>query len=133
MRILLIVLALAGVAVANPVRKPSAPVEVSIDSKPLVNGYALTLVAVPTRAVPSLELELAGRTVTFGPTAAGQRRTITAWVPVATGTGLDVIGGARLAGRNKAAVLHVGAIERKAPKRSVIRTLPDGREIEEVR
>ena len=133
MRILLIVLELVSTASAAPTRKPSAPVEVSIEAKPLATGYLVTLTAIPTSVVSAIELDVAGRTVTFAATAAGQQRVITAWVPVAVGTGLDVVGGARVGGRHKAALVHVGAVARVAPKRSVVRVLPDGREIEEVR
>ncbi len=56
----MIVLALTGSVLAEPVHKPSAPVEVSIESKPLVGGYAVMLIATPTRAVPSIELEVFG-------------------------------------------------------------------------
>ena len=133
MRTLLILLVLAGTASADPIRKPSAPVTVSLESKPISGGYLVTLIAAPTRAVPTIELRLAGKSLSFGATAAGQRRELTTHVAVARGEGLDVIGGALAAGRNKAAVLHVGAAVRSAPKRTTTVTLRDGREVQESR
>lgn len=132
MRCLLLLL-VWSTAAAEPVRKPSAPVEVSIDTRELPGGYVVTLTAVPTRAVPSIELAIAGKQLAFGPTASGERRVLSAWVAVAPGDGLDLFGGARTAGRHKAAYARLGAAKREAPKRTTIRTLPDGRQVAEVR
>lgn len=113
--------------------KPSAPVDVRIDSKAVPGGYEVRLVAIPTRDVPALELDVAGKHIAFGATAAGQRRELVTKVLVRGGEGLDVVGGARAAGRNRAAVLRVGEALRQAPKRTTIYTLSDGRQISEVR
>ena len=97
----------------------------------------MTLVATPTRSVPSLELRLAGKRLAFGATAAGQQRKLTVQVDVAPGAGLDVVGtasvGATGSVRTKAAVARVGTARLEAPKRTVIRTLRDGRDVAEVR
>jgi len=132
-RILLLVLALTATVAADPVHKPSAPVAVSLASRAVQDGYVVTLVAVPTRAVPALELTLAGEHLRFGETAKGQRRELSMRIRIAAGEGRDVIGGALVAGRSKAAVLRVGARRKATPKRTTTRTLPDGREVEEVR
>jgi hypothetical protein len=130
--LILILLATATVA-AEPVRKPSAPVDVSITTRQLPGGYVVTLTAVPTRAVPSVELAIAGKQLVFGPTADGERRELSVWVAVAPGEGLDLFGGARTANRHKAAYARLGAPKREAVKRTTIRTLPDGRQVSEVR
>jgi hypothetical protein len=117
--------------------KPSAPVQVRLESRPVAGGYEVTLVAVPTRAVPALELSLAGKRLAFAATAAGQPRTLTVQVPVAAGAGADLVGGAAIGSgnqrRTKAAVLRVGALLQQAPSHPVTRTLPDGRSVAEVR
>lgn len=112
--------------------KPSAPVAVQLESAIAPGGYKVTLVAVPSRAVPRLELSLAGKRIEFGATAAGQRRELVVHVPLTRGAGLDVVGSASANGRKKAAVLRLG-VARAAPKRPVTRTLPDGRGVAEVR
>jgi hypothetical protein len=132
-RVLAILLAITASAIAGPVRKPSAPVQVTIESRPVAGGYVVTLVAVPTRAVPAVELEVAGKSLVFGATAAGQRRVLVTRVVVPAGAGVDLVGSAAAANRNKAVVLRVGAPKAEAPKRGVTRTLPDGREVEEIR
>ena len=102
--------------------------------KPVAGGYQVTLIATPRRAVPAVELRLAGKTITFAATRAGQARRLTVTVPVAAGLGRDVVGTAVLARRSRAALLRVGAAA--APRLEpapVIRTLPDGRRISEVR
>jgi len=132
-RTLLLVLAFTASAAAGPARKPSAPVRVSIEARPVSGGYVVTLVAIPTRDVPSVELMLAGERLRFGDTSVGQRRELSTRIAVARGEGRDVIGGAFAGGRSKAAVLRVGTARKVAPKRTTTRTLPDGREIEEVR
>jgi hypothetical protein len=112
--------------------KPSAPVTVQLEARPVSNGYEITLVAIAQRGVGRLELALAGETQVFGATAAGQRRTLTVTVPAPDPAGSDVVGVARVGGRSKAAVLRLGA-RRAAPQRPVVRRLPDGREVGEVR
>jgi hypothetical protein len=130
----------ASPALAERHAKPSAPVEVRLESRAVTGGYQVTLVAVPTRAVPKLELVLAGKHLAFAATAAGQRRELTVQVPLAPGAGVDVVGSAAAgttgpAGtmRNRAAVLHLGAVRQQAPRPTVTRTLPDGRAVQEVR
>ncbi len=125
---------LAGADPAHPHRlKPSAPVDVWIDSRPVSGGYEVRLVAIPTRDVPTLEINVAGKQVAFGPTSAGQRRELVTKVLVRSGEGIDVIGGAIAGGRNRAAVLRVGQPAQRASKRPTIYTLSDGRQISEVR
>ena len=113
--------------------KPSAPVSVRLESTAVPGGYQVRIVATPTRAVPSLELSLAGKRVAFGATAAGRTRELVVFVAVSAGTGADVIGSARAGGRNKAIGTRLGAAKLQAPKRTTIRTLPDGRDVAEVR
>jgi len=133
------VLALASTASAErPHGKPSAPVEVRLETAGRsAGGYVVTLVATPTRAVPSIELRLAGKRLAFGATAAGQQRKLAVQVDVAPGAGLDVVGTASVgvtgSVRTKAAVARVGTAKLEAPKRTVIRTLRDGRDVAEVR
>jgi hypothetical protein len=124
-------LLIATPAVAD--RKPAAPVTVTLEQAPAPGGYRVTLVAVPTRAVPSLALSLSGTRVELGPTAAGQRRELSVVVQVATGTGADVVGSATAFGRKKAAVTRVGTARVHAVKRAVRRTLPDGTSVSEAR
>jgi hypothetical protein len=134
-RCVLVTLALLfALPAAGSPRKPSAPVKTHIESKPIPGGYEVTLVAVPTRDVPMIELSLQGKKTTFGATAANQRRELTTQVIVVPGAGVDVIGSATTAGRQKAALLRVGAVSlRAAPKRAVTHTLPDGRRVREAR
>jgi hypothetical protein len=132
-KVLLIVVVLAGVASADRHIKPTAPVTVTLAATAAPGGFDVKLVAVPMRAVPAVTLVLAGKQLTFAATAAGQRRELTVHVAVATGAGLDVIGGATAGGRNKAAVLHVGVAKLEAAKRETIYTLPNGDRIKEVR
>jgi hypothetical protein len=106
---------------------------VRLDSKAVTGGYEVRIVAIPTRDVPTIELSLAGKRVSFGATAAGQRRELTTVVIVRPSEGADIIGSARTAGRNRAEVLRVGAAKQRAVKRVNTVTLPDGRQIGEVR
>lgn len=123
----------AAVSADRSPRKPSAPVEVRLESKAVAGGYEVRLVAVPTRDVPELELSLAGKQLAFGATSTGQRRELVAVVRVRAGDGLDVIGSARAGGRNRAELIRVGKAQVRAAKRVDIVTLPDGRQIGEVR
>lgn len=102
-------------------------------SQPVAGGYRVTVFATPTRQVPAITLSLAGQRVAFPATAAGQVRQLTLTVPVAPDAGADVVGGASLAGRSSAMILHVGVLQQPAAKRSVTRTLSDGRRVREVR
>lgn len=114
-------------------RKPSAPVEVWLDSKAIPGGYEVRMIAVPTRDLPALELSLAGKQVAYGATLAGQRRELVTKVIVRSGDGLDVVGSASAMGRNRASVMRVGQPLQRAAKRPTIITLPDGRQLGEVR
>ena len=128
------VLLFAGAAVAEPIRKPAAPVTVTLEQAPAPGGYRVTLVAVTTRAVPSIVLALGGKRVDLGPTAAGQRRELSVHVPVAATGGADVVGTVSANGRKTAAVLRVGTARVHAAKRpNVTMTLPDGRVVSEAR
>ena len=129
----LVLLLLTATAVAEPIHKPSAPVDVTIETRVMPGGYVVTLVAVPTRDVTSIELAIGGQQLVVGPTVAGERRMLAAWVGVEPGAGLDLFGGARVAGRHKAAYARLGVAKREAPKRTTTVTLPDGRQVMEVR
>ena len=119
---------------AEPIRKPAPPVTVTLEQAPAVGGYRVTLVAVATRAVPSIVLALGGKRLELGPTAAGQRRELSVHVPVAAGGGEDVVGSVSANGRKTAAVLRVGNARVQAAKRpAATRTLPDGRVVSEAR
>ena len=130
-------IAVSGQAVADRAdrpRKPSAPVRVYLDSRPVPGGYEVRLVAVPTRDVPAIELTLADKKLAFGATVIGQRRELVTRIAVRGSEGLDVVGAASADGRNKVSSLRLGAPRVQQRKRSTtIRTLPDGREIQEVR
>lgn len=130
-----LVVVLAMLAIANPVAaKPMAPVELRMEATPVAGGHRVTLIAMPHRAVPALELRLAGKTLVFPATRAGQVRRLAVTVPLAPGLGRDLVGTAVIARRTRATVLRVGAA---APPQlatpPVVRTLPDGRRIAEVR
>jgi hypothetical protein len=121
----------AGPAAADRSEKPSAPVTLRIDAKPIAGGYRLTLVAVATRAVPAVELKLAGKRIAFGATAAGETRTL---VTEVSGDALDVLGSATAGGRNRVTSLRIGGVaQQQKTKRTVTRTLPDGRTVAESR
>ncbi|MBA2544888.1 MAG: hypothetical protein H0V17_34920 [Deltaproteobacteria bacterium] len=127
---------MSGQAVADRAdrpRKPSAPVRVYLDSKPVTGGYEVRLVAVPTRDVPAIELMLGDKKLAFGATVVGQRRELVTRISVRGGEGLDVIGSASADGRNKVTSLRVGTQPAQRKRSTTIRTLPDGREIQEVR
>ncbi|MEO8704809.1 MAG: hypothetical protein ABI867_32455 [Kofleriaceae bacterium] len=132
MKPLLIAVAMALAAGPAVAEKPSAPVTLHLDAQPVAGGYQVTLVAVATRAVPALELRLAGKRIAFGATAAGERRELVAQVAVAPGDPLDVLGAARADGRGRVTSVHVGTAKQKAA-RPVTRTLPDGRTVREAR
>jgi hypothetical protein len=121
-----------GIAHGSP-KKPSAPVDVRITSRPVAGGYQVRLIAIAMRDVPEIELSLAGKKLSFGATAEGQRRELVTTVAVKSGEGLDVVGSARAGGRSRAEVLHVGQATERKLKQPTIVTLPDGRQISEVR
>jgi hypothetical protein len=132
--VVLVVMAIGSIAEA----KPTAPVEVHIESRAAAGGFDVTLVATPTRDVPSLELHVAGKRVIVGATHAGQIRTLSAHVTVAAGAGSDVVGSATVPVgrgiRNAVAFTRVGAPVPVEPRRNeTVRTLPDGTKIVEVR
>lgn len=130
----LVVAVVAVLAFAGPVfAKPTAPVEVRLAATPVRGGYQVTLTAAPTRDVPAVVLELAGKRIAFAATRARQVRTLVVTVAVAPGAGVDVVGVARASTRSRAAVLHLGAPAKPSEPPAVTRTLPDGREIAEVR
>jgi hypothetical protein len=132
-RSVILVLALLTTSAAASPRKPSAPVKLAIESKPIPGGYEVTAVATPTRDVPELEVMIAGRRVSFGAVAANDRRELTMRVTVADGEGLDVVASATAGGRNKAAILRVGTANQRAAKRVTTHTLPNGRRVREAR
>ena len=122
-------------AVADPHAKPTAPVDLRLESKPVAGGYQVTLIATPSRAVPAIELRLAGKTQRFAATLAGQARQLAVTVPVsavAARVGVDVAGAAVVGRRSRATVVRLGAARKPEPP-AVLRTLPDGRTIAEVR
>jgi hypothetical protein len=129
---------------ADRSEKPSAPVEVRLESKPVAGGYRLTLVATPTRDVAAMELWIgrrspdgAGKRIELGPTAAGQRRELSVPITVAPGESADLVGSASVGTkghmRNRVVSMHFGIVKAEAPTHSVTRTLPDGRDVAEVR
>ena len=130
-----LVVVLTLLVIATPVAaKPMAPVELRLESTPVAGGHRVTLIATPLRAVPALELRLAGKTAVFPATRAGQVRRLVVTVVLAPSLGRDVVGTAVIARRSRAAILRIGAAaapQLVAPP--VIRTLPDGRRIAEVR
>jgi hypothetical protein len=138
MRAVLPVLVLTLAACSSTPRptseKPSAAVNVEISAVDLGGGdHEITFRATPTRDVAALELVLDGKRSDAGATRAGQARTLTARVHVEDGKGLDVVGSARVDGRNKAALVHVGAADTAAPVETNVVTMPDGVQVEEVR
>ena len=124
---------LCAPASADRKLKPSAPVEIRLESRAIKSGYEVRLIATPTRDLPTLELTLAGKQVSYGATAAGQVRELVTEVPMRGVEGLDVVGSARAGGRNRAQILRVGKPKLRAAKQVKIYTLPDGRQIGEVR
>lgn len=134
--LIVVVLVISGAIAAAERRseKPGAPIALRLDAVAAPGGYLVTLTAVATRAVPAVELAVAGQRVAFGPTAAGQSREWVVKVASRPGDALDVIGSAAAAGRNRVASVHLGAAAAQhKPRRTVVRTLPDGREVAEAR
>ncbi len=107
--------------------KPTAPATVRLDERAsATGGFDVTLVAVATRAVPSVELAIGDRHATFGATAVGQPRTLT----VHLASNAEVHGVARLGGRATLATLHPRLAK---PQAFTVRVLPNGRGVAEVR
>lgn len=130
----LVAVACLVLGLGTALAKPTAPVAVRLSATPVKGGYQVTLIATATHDVPALVLALAGKRVAFPATRAGQVRTLVATVAVAPGAGVDVVGVAAAGGRNRAEIVHVGAPAKPAaPPPAITRTLPDGRDIAEVR
>lgn len=125
-----------GLGIASA--KPSAPLDVRVDTRPLGGtAYEVTLVVTPRKNVKGLVLELDGRRVNVGALAAGQTRTMRTRVVLgAGGGGKNVVGSAAVDvgghRRRAAAVAWVGAPEAAQPAVNIVR-LPDGTEAAEVR
>jgi hypothetical protein len=121
-----------------PHGKPQAPVDVRMETRPSGgDSYEVTLVATPHVAVKSLELALDGRTTMVGPTAAGQRRTVTTRVSLGQLRGREIVGSAAVDvgthRRRAAATAQLGeATAAVAPPYRIVR-LPDGTDVAEVR
>lgn len=138
MRLVLVALSLcvlvAG-ASASP-RKPSAPVDVRIETAPAGGtAYDVTLVVTPRRNVKGLVLQLDGKTLNVGTLAAGTSKTLTTRVTIGP-AGKDVVGSALVdVGSHKrraAASVRLGKAAAPPPPVHVVR-LPDGTEAAEVR
>lgn len=112
--------------------KRAAPVEVVLETPgPEQGPNELTLVAIPTRDVDGLELELAGHRVSFGPTRKGVTRTLRATVPArgeAVGSATALWGGRR----SMAAAVARQATAAFGPPARVV-TLPGGVRVAEGR
>src|SRR5262245_37694023 len=111
--------------------KPTAPLVLELVERPLAGGREVTVVALPRRALPSVELELAGRRIAVGRSDAGQRRELTVVV-----AGDGVVQATARAGTHLVSRVLGGAVTaptRAAPGRATLRTLPDGRVVREVR
>jgi hypothetical protein len=140
-QIWLVALCVVGVAVgasgaaASP-KKPSAPVDVKVESR-LVGGgsYEVTLVVTPKRDVKGLVLELDGKSLNVGSLAAGQTKTLTAIVTAGAdgknvaGSAVVDVGGGR---RRAAASVRIGRAAKAAPPARLVR-MPDGTDAAEVR
>lgn len=118
--------------------KPSAPLDVRVETRPLGGtAYEVTLVVTARKNVKGLVLELDGRRVQVGALAAGQTRTTSTRIVLgAGGGGKDVVGSAAVDvgghRRRAAAVARVGVPEAVQPAVNIVR-LPDGTEAAEVR
>lgn len=139
-------LVVAALAVAAPApahadhgrhrSKPSAPVALTITSSAPADGVRVVVLrAVVTRDVPAVELELAGQTVQFGATRAGQARTLEARIPASLDD--DVLGTARVgtgagnAFRSGVVALKLGAA--KPVERPITIVTVNGKKVAEVR
>jgi len=132
--------AACSAAPTDPVRwheKPSAPVQVAIDTRSLGGGdYEVTLRATPSVDVPELELRLDGETIDVGATHARVTRTLTRVVHL-DGAGRELRGGATVPvgaqRRSRAAVAEIGTIAKPAAPATKVVTLKNGTQDEEVR
>jgi hypothetical protein len=132
----LVLCAMAAGAPASP-RKPSAPVDVRIETRSVGGAtYEVTLVVTPRKHVKGLVLELEGRRLAVGALGAGQTRTLSARVSLGALRGRDIagsavvdVGGHR---RRAAAATRIGAAAVAPPAPQMVR-LPDGTEAAEVR
>jgi hypothetical protein len=137
------VIAAAGACSAGPTDharwhdKPSAPVQVTLEARPLGGGdYEVTLRATPSVDVPQLELRIDGEAFAVGATSARETRTVTRRVHL-DGAGRELAGGATVPvgghRRSRAAVITLGAVAKPAAAPTKIVTLGDGTQVEEVR
>jgi hypothetical protein len=123
-------------ASASP-HKPSAPVDVRLETQPLGGtAYEVTLVVTPRRNVKGLVLVLDGRSLDVGALAAGKSRTMSTRLTIGAGVGKDIVGSASVDvgghRRRAAASTHLGTAAAASPPVHVVR-LPDGSEAAEVR
>ena len=133
------VVAVAAIAViARPAAadKPTAPVALSLSSRPAADGGTLVVLeAVPRLDVPAIELAIGDTHARFGATRAGERRRLEATISVPAG-GIDVTGVARTgtAGRvrTRIASLRLGPAAVVPDRPIAIRTV-FGRRVTEVR
>ena len=118
MRAVLVALASVTIAaiVATPVhadrhrpRKPSAPVTLTATAAPTATGWQVVVDAAPTRAVGEVIVEIDGRPIKFGATAARQGRHLVAPIALGGAAGKDVVVTARVAGRSHSVLVRVGA------------------------
>jgi hypothetical protein len=124
-------------ASASP-HKPSAPVDVRLETQPVGGtAYDVTLVVTPRRNVKGLVLVLDGRTLDVGALAAGKSRTMTTRITLGAGGRKDIVGSASVDvgghRRRAAALAHLGTpAAASSPPVHIVR-LPDGTEAAEVR
>lgn len=138
MRLVLIALSLCvlvGGASASP-RKPSAPVDVRLETQPVGGAvYEVTLVVTPRKNVKGLVLQLDGKTLNVGTLGAGKSKTLSTRVTIGP-AGKDVVGSALVdVGSHKrraAASVRLGKAAPPPPPAHIVR-LPDGTEAAEVR
>jgi hypothetical protein len=118
MRFVLVAIVMAACSTAPAQRprseKPEAAVAVRLEARAIAQGeYEVTLTATPTAELPALTLTLDGQRQMMGPAHRGVPRTMTATVK-SPAAGRDVVGVAALGGRSKAAIVHIGAVQRAA-------------------
>lgn len=116
--------------------KPTAPVKLTLETRALGNGdYELTLTAITTTALDTLELK-AGETIKqFTALEDGATRTINGRVHIVSGEGKNVIGSARTGkgARQMSAVTSIWLGAKQPEQPTNIIPLPDGEKAEEVR
>lgn len=121
-----------------PHGKPRAPVGVHLETSPAGGDrFDVTLIVTPEVAVEDLELVLDGKVTQVGPTAAGQRRTVTSRVTLGQLRSRDIVGSASVEvgkhRRRAAALTTIGTPDAVAPPPVTIIRMPDGTEVAEVR